>query len=42
VLAYWLSYLLRPRLRAGEGSRLEFSLGGLRRLIFPSARSRWC
>jgi small-conductance mechanosensitive channel len=35
VLAHWLSYLLRPRLRAGEGSRLEFSLGGLRRLIFP-------
>ena len=37
ILAYWLSYLLRPRLRAGEGSRLEFGLGGLRRLVFPLA-----
>ena len=37
ILAYWLSYLLRPRLRADEGSRLEFGLGGLRRLVFPLA-----
>ncbi|MCE9642345.1 MAG: mechanosensitive ion channel [Betaproteobacteria bacterium] len=37
VLAYWLSYLLRPRLHAGNGSKLEFGMGGLRRLIFPLA-----
>ncbi len=37
ILAYWFSYLLRPRLRADEGSRLEFGLGGLRRLVFPLA-----
>ena len=37
VVAGWLSYLLRPRLRAGDGSRLEFGLGGLRRLVFPLA-----
>ena len=37
TVAGWLSYLLRPRLRAGDGSRLEFGLGGLRRLVFPLA-----
>ena len=35
AVAAWLSYLLRPRLRAGDGSRLEFGLSGLRRLVFP-------
>ena len=30
-----LSYLLRPRLHAGDGSKLEIGLGGLRRLVFP-------
>ncbi len=35
AVAHWISYLLRPQLRAGEGSRLDIGLGGLRRLVFP-------
>ena len=30
-----LSYQLRPRMHAGDGSRLEIGLGGMRRVIFP-------
>jgi small-conductance mechanosensitive channel len=37
VLAAWVSYALRSRLRGGDGSRLEIGLGGLRRLVFPLA-----
>ena len=35
AIAGSLAYLLRPRLHAGDGSKLEIGLGGLRRLIFP-------
>ncbi len=35
AIAGWISYLVRPRLRAGEGSKLDIGLGGLRRLVFP-------
>ena len=35
ALAGWLAYLLRPRMHAGAGSKLEIGLGGLRRLAFP-------
>jgi hypothetical protein len=31
----WISYLVRPRLRAADGSRYDIGLGGLRRLVFP-------
>ena len=37
AIAHWISYLLRPRLRAGSGSKLAIGLGGLRRLVFPLA-----
>ena len=35
LLAAWLAYLLRPRLRGADGSRLELGLGSLRRLMLP-------
>ena len=35
AIAGWLSYRLRPRLHARDGSKLETGLGGLRRLVFP-------
>ena len=37
ALAHWLSFLIRPRLRAGGDSRFEVGLGALRRLTFPLA-----
>jgi small-conductance mechanosensitive channel len=35
AVALWMSYRLQPRLRAGNGSKLNIGLGGLRRLAFP-------
>ncbi|MEO7725917.1 MAG: mechanosensitive ion channel domain-containing protein [Burkholderiales bacterium] len=35
LAAAWISHALRPRLHSGDGSRLEFGLGGIRRLVFP-------
>jgi small-conductance mechanosensitive channel len=35
AIAAWVSYVLRPRLRGDDGSKLEIGLGGVRRLAFP-------
>ena len=35
ALAALCSYQLRPRMHAGDGSKLEIGLGGLRRVVFP-------
>ncbi len=35
LVAAWISHAVRPRLQGGNGSRLEFGLAGLRRLVFP-------
>src|SRR6185295_1181331 len=37
VIAAWLSYRLRARPHAGDGSKLEIGMAGLRRLAFPLA-----
>jgi len=34
-LAAWFAYLVRPRLRGVGGTRLEFGLGSLRRVVLP-------
>ena len=35
ALAAWFAFLVRPRLRGAGGTRLEFGLGSLRRLVLP-------
>jgi small-conductance mechanosensitive channel len=37
VVAAWISYAVRPRLRGAAGGKFEIGLGGLRRLVFPLA-----